>query len=1014
MRRCKRSGLIFAVLAACGGGTSGPSLADFLPAVPPTDGKAQSTFAGPIAQANAGELIAGPAATGRVGDYFMRNAKVRFVIEAPTRVIGIVPWGGNVVDATFVGSDAPGDQLGEVGMVYYLGRTCAHDKVEVLLDGAGGGPAVIRSTGKAAINDYINLNALGVVPFPDRLNPDVPDGVECATTYTLQPDADTLQIAWTLYNPGPGVVKGPFGALNDVGGEIVVFSPGPGFSHLSEGGFDAIVGGAATTVPYNTYQGPNIAYGLIPRVQGGVAGLVISGASVLLFGAQKFLDILDPTKDPLNLPAQTGATFELDLVVARQGDDVEAAYLRGQPTTAVSGTVAFAPSGTPARARVPVFRDMNGNGAIDEGTDYVVTTFDPRADGTFSGVLAPGTYLVRADLPDIARSATQTVTVGSAAVTVPALTLAEPARYDYTVVDDATGQRIPARLTVVGQTPVPLAKSAGETYERHPGVVRLIHAAHGTSMAPGTDLSDPPLDLPAGGPYRVWVSHGPEWTAQTVDIATAVAGQHTTLPAIRLSRVVDTSGYVATAFHEHSEGSPDSSTAFEDRVRSLAVEGVELFASTDHDRLTDYAPIIAALGLSDVISSVVGIEGTPFAYGHFNAYPMDYDPTDPSGGAPDWGGPQGLALLPKELWDQFRQRGAQVVQASHPRSITVGSTFQGYFWRAGLAFDFVARTATGVASRQSFPNEVLRLPPGMTLFSDTFDVLEMWNGFGTVDTDGDGVVEFGELDRTLRDWMNFLSLGKVYTPVGNGDTHTRDRDPAGVPRTLVRVPDDSAEAVAAGVADEVWRTLRGDAIRDVVVTNGPFIAVSEPGKPGSAIGRTIAVPSGEPAVLDVTVSAPSWIDFDTVEVFANSTFDDVPLGQASSLTPLLCFTTRTVLATTDPCKAGRGGPQSLVVNVAGGLRSAEVTLSLLAADIETRTGKTGSDAWLVVRARGRRAVYPMILGGAITGQNLAALTTGNEAAVAAALDGIGAPATAFTGAIFLDFDGGGWRAPFAP
>src|SRR5262249_14158954 len=400
----RHSGLIFAVLAACGGGASGPSLVDFLPPLPQPDGKPPSVFGGAIARSNASELIPGPAATGRVGDYFLRNARVRFVIEAPTRVIGIVPWGGNVVDATFVGPGPPGDQLGEIGMVYLLGRTCAHDKVEVLLDGSGGGPAVIRSTGKAAVDDYININALGVLPVPDRLNPDVPDGVECATTYMLKPDSDTLEIAWTLYNPGPNVVKGPFGALNDVGGEIVVFTPGPGFSHLSEGGFDAIVGGAATTVPYTTYQGPDIAYGLIPRVQGGVAGLVISGASVMLFGASRFLDVLDSTKDPLNLAAGTGRTFRLDLVVAHQGDDVEAAYLRGQPTTPVSGRVSFAPSGAPARARVPVFRDMNGNGAIDEGVDAVVTTFDPKPDGTFAGVLAPGTYLVRAALPDIARS----------------------------------------------------------------------------------------------------------------------------------------------------------------------------------------------------------------------------------------------------------------------------------------------------------------------------------------------------------------------------------------------------------------------------------------------------------------------------------------------------------------------------------------------------------------------------------------------------------------------------------
>jgi hypothetical protein len=168
----------FLMVTACGGGSSGPSLSDFLPTVPEPDGTPQKAFAGPITQTNSQELIPGPAATGRVGDFFMRNERVRFVVEAPTRVIGIVPWGGNVVDATFTGPGAPGDELGEIGMVYYLGRTCAHETVEVLRDGAGGGSAVIRAIGKAAINDYINLNALGILPFPDRLNPDVQDGVD--------------------------------------------------------------------------------------------------------------------------------------------------------------------------------------------------------------------------------------------------------------------------------------------------------------------------------------------------------------------------------------------------------------------------------------------------------------------------------------------------------------------------------------------------------------------------------------------------------------------------------------------------------------------------------------------------------------------------------------------------------------------------------------------------------------------------------------------------------------------
>src|SRR6187455_1459368 len=142
-------------LVACDGGTAappdagvdaGPSLRDFLPSVAPADGTARGTFAGAITGEN--ELIPGPARSGLVGDTFMRSSRARFVIQAPGRSIGIVPFGGNVIDAVLLdgeGHDVTGDQFGELGMVYLLGRTCEHERVEVLRDGSGGGAAVVRA-----------------------------------------------------------------------------------------------------------------------------------------------------------------------------------------------------------------------------------------------------------------------------------------------------------------------------------------------------------------------------------------------------------------------------------------------------------------------------------------------------------------------------------------------------------------------------------------------------------------------------------------------------------------------------------------------------------------------------------------------------------------------------------------------------------------------------------------------------------------------------------------------------
>ena len=1007
------------------GGTAG-SLAAFLPPLPTPTGGARSVFAGAITQANLQELIAGPAQSGLPGDFFMRSARARFVIQSAERVIGIVPWGGNIVDAALIGAggqDVAPDHLGEISMVYLTGRTCAHDRVEVLLDGALGGPAVIRATGTTAVNDYVNLRGLGYIPIDANIVADSEDGVACATTYTLDPDGDMLHVDWTMYNPGARAIAGPFGMLNDTGGDIMVFSPGQGFSHLTAG-IDAILTGSDAAAPYAVYQGPGVAYGIIPRLTPpdlGSSGVVVGGASILIFGAQHFLDILDPDRNYLHLAAGGGVNMAADVVVGRDGNAALVRFLEGQgdDTTPVSGTATFTPSGQGAGARVSVFVDSNVNGALD-ASDAVVSYFDTAADGSFAGALAPGTYFVRADVADVSRSPTVTIVVAAAPVVVPALALPEPASYDFGVVDD-DGDPLPAKITVVGSSPVPRDPRVRETYERRPGVLHTYHAVHGGSLPAGADPADEAIVVPAGTSYRVYFSHGPEWSVSSVKID-AVAGQRTTLPTVTLHHIVDTTGYVATAFHEHSLGSPDSPVPFEKRLAALAAEGIELFAATDHDRLTDYGPLIAAAGLEDRIQGVVGVEATPFAYGHFNVYPLDRDDSDPSGGAVDWGegAGTGFAMLPEEIWAAYRDRGARIVQVSHPRSPGL-STFQAYFRRAGLEFDFTARAAFGSSAKQEVPNDWLRLPPGMTLFSDAFDVLEVWINFAHADSDHDGIPELTVPDLVLRDWMNFLSLGKVVTPVGNGDTHTLERDSSGMPRTLVRVPDDTRAAIAGGIADDVWATLLGQTPRDVVVTDGPMIAVRAAGHEGSALGATVSAAGGE-ITLTIDATSADWVDFDTVEIFANNTFDDLPSsGSPTALPPVACFTSRTALASTDPCLGAPfgGGAQPLVVAMedapAGGQRRhAQVTITLAAADIPTRDGHTGDDAWIVVRVRGNRAIVPVVIEDAITADNVAAFVAGDQAGIDAALTGHGASAMAFTAPVFVDFDGGGYRAAFAP
>src|SRR6185369_12136116 len=86
--------VVVTLLCACSGSSK---LEDFFPDLPPTTGEAQSVFAGQVMDES--QLVQGPAKSGLVGDFFIKNDKATFIIQAPTRVIGVIPQGGNVVDA---------------------------------------------------------------------------------------------------------------------------------------------------------------------------------------------------------------------------------------------------------------------------------------------------------------------------------------------------------------------------------------------------------------------------------------------------------------------------------------------------------------------------------------------------------------------------------------------------------------------------------------------------------------------------------------------------------------------------------------------------------------------------------------------------------------------------------------------------------------------------------------------------------------------------------------------------
>jgi hypothetical protein len=194
----------------------------------------------------------------------------------------------------------------------------------------------------------------------------------------------------------------------------------------------------------------------------------------------------------------------------------------------------------------------------------------------------------------------------------------------------------------------------------------------------------------------------------------------------------------------------------------------------------------------------------------------------------------------------------------------------------------------------------------------------------------------------------------------------------------------------------------------VIVTNGPFVQLTVD---GMGIGRTVAHASG-PLAVHVAVTTPAWAPVDLVEVFANNTFDvPVPKGETPApLVPALCFTSRTTPSAR--CRMAIGGARPMTVTAVGERLEisvdAQVDPAALAA--RQRAGASGSDLWLVARASGDVGLFPVIPVAVDETVPIADLVDQGLAALA----GTGIPALAFTNPVFVDVDGGGWRAPFAP
>ena len=378
-------------------------------------------------------------------------------------------------------------------------------------------------------------------------------------------------------------------------------------------------------------------------------------------------------------------------------------------------------------------------------------------------------------------------------------------------VRDGDGKPLPARLTFIGieGTHTPKFTRADIGIERPGGILAFDRAFIG---------GDATLLVPSGS-YEVWFSHGPEYEAIAKEIHLGPTMMSSL--GVTLRHVVDTPGWVSGDFHVHAEHSFDSKVPMRHRAYQFAADGVDVIVATDHDVISDYAPVIAQLGLRERLVGLQGDEVTSREWGHFGAFPLAGDDT-----LPDRGAITVKRRTPETMFAELRSRWPDVlIDVHHPR-LEKGKI--GYFHLGELDTKTLKSKRAG--------------------FSFDFDSVEVLNGYQDPDRKS--------VDAVLADWFAFLRRGHRITATGNSDTHHLTFNLGGFPRNYVQMPDGPlADLDGAALARAV---KAGHSF----LTTGPIVEVTV-GTQG--LGDTIET-RGRPLALHVRVRAPAWMQVDRVTV----------------------------------------------------------------------------------------------------------------------------------------------------
>lgn len=373
------------------------------------------------------------------------------------------------------------------------------------------------------------------------------------------------------------------------------------------------------------------------------------------------------------------------------------------------------------------------------------------------------------------------------------------------LVTDDQGKAVPCRLTIVDSrgTLAALLPPAGNVPSAavRPGVV---YTGNGQAE----------IGLPAGD-YTVFASHGFEWSVATQQVY--VVSSQMTPVTLSLRREVLTAGWVSCDTHVHTfTHSRHGDATVEERMLTLAGEGIELPIATDHNLNIDYSEAARLTGTAQYFTPVTGNEVTTPA-GHFNIFPVQLEARVPDSKLTDW----------PRLMEQMRATpNVRVVVLNHPRN--VHSNFQPF-----------AATNFNAVSGENLRGEEF-----------TFDAMELLNSSAQ---QSDYLLVF-------RDWFALLNHGYRITAVGSSDSHDVSRYIVGQGRTYIACPD--ADPAQLDMATACSSLTMGRAL----VSMGLLAQMTVEEK--FSVGD-LATKLPRNVRVQVRVLGPSWVSATNVMLFVN-------------------------------------------------------------------------------------------------------------------------------------------------